>query len=244
MGKLTIEYVGIDEITPYENNPRKNLHAVAEVADSIRRYGWRQPIVVDADKVIIVGHTRYQAAQQLGEKQVPIHVASDLSEQEIKAYRIVDNASSESSMWDFDKLLEEMGSLEVSGDTWERLDGYIEEFLANPSKVDQLQQPVPVVQGHQPAFTPPDTPERKPSQEEDDSDKELLDMRGHSFYDGADGGDEKTTPITQFTVGKRSIPVSPEEEARLHAAMAKHNDIYGSYFGFVNRLIRGEYKDV
>ncbi len=76
---LTIELRSIGDIRPYPNNPRTNDNAVDAVAASIREYGWRQPIVVDSDGVIICGHTRYKAAQKLGVDQVPVHVATDLS---------------------------------------------------------------------------------------------------------------------------------------------------------------------
>ena len=79
-----------DAIRPYDKNPRKNDPAVDAVARSITDYGFRQPIVVDADGVIVVGHTRWKAAQKLGLKQVPVHVA-DLPPEKAKAYRIADN---------------------------------------------------------------------------------------------------------------------------------------------------------
>lgn len=87
---LTIELRSIGDIRPYPNNPRTNDNAVAAVAASIREYGWRQPIVVDSDGVIICGHTRYKAAQKLGLDQVPVHVATDLSPEKIRAYRIAE----------------------------------------------------------------------------------------------------------------------------------------------------------
>ncbi|MGQ9919538.1 MAG: ParB N-terminal domain-containing protein, partial [Bryobacteraceae bacterium] len=78
-------------IRPYEKNPRQNDQAVDAVARSIREYGVKQPIVVDADGVIIVGHTRWKAAQKLGLEKVPVHVATDLSPEQARAYRIADN---------------------------------------------------------------------------------------------------------------------------------------------------------
>jgi len=91
----------IGKVKPYERNARKlSESAVAKVAQSIEKYGWRQPIVVDRKGVIIAGHTRLLAAQKLGLKQVPIHVAKDLSEAEVKAYRLMDNRSHQESTWD------------------------------------------------------------------------------------------------------------------------------------------------
>ena len=96
----------VDEIKPYENNPRNNDDAVDAVANSIKEFGWQQPIVVDIGGVIIAGHTRYKAAQKLGLKTVPVVVAKDLSEEQVKAYRLADNKSGELATWD-DELLED-----------------------------------------------------------------------------------------------------------------------------------------
>ena len=96
----------IDDIKPYENNPRNNGDAVDAVANSIKEFGWQQPIVVDIGGVIIAGHTRYKAAQKLGLKTVPVVVAKDLSEEQVKAYRLADNKSGELATWD-DELLED-----------------------------------------------------------------------------------------------------------------------------------------
>jgi ParB-like chromosome segregation protein Spo0J len=76
---MDVEMRSVDELKPYENNPRENDEAVDAVAASIREFGWRQPIVVDADGVIICGHTRWKAARKLGLEKVPVHVARDLS---------------------------------------------------------------------------------------------------------------------------------------------------------------------
>lgn len=101
----------IREITPYENNPRNNDSAVDAVAASIREFGWQQPIVVDKDGVIIAGHTRYKAARKLGLTEVPVVVADNLTEEQIKAYRLADNKSGELAGWDFSVLEEELAEL-------------------------------------------------------------------------------------------------------------------------------------
>lgn len=98
----------IGDITPYEKNPRKNDSAVDAVAASIREFGWQQPIVVDKDGVIIAGHTRYKAAKKLKLKEVPVVVAENLTEEQIKAYRLADNKSGELADWDFSALEEEL----------------------------------------------------------------------------------------------------------------------------------------
>ncbi len=109
---MKIELRKLSEIKPYEKNPRLNDDAVDAVAASIREFGFRQPIVVDADGVIICGHTRYKAAQKLGLEKVPVHVAKDLSPEKIKAYRIADNKTSELSDWNYDLLPIELGELQ------------------------------------------------------------------------------------------------------------------------------------
>ena len=109
---MNIINVSIDKIKPYENNPRDNDNAVEGVAKSIKAYGWQQPIVVDKDNIIIVGHTRYRAAKKLGMKTVPVLVADKLNEQQVKAYRLADNKTGENAIWDNKKLLKELESLD------------------------------------------------------------------------------------------------------------------------------------
>lgn len=98
----------IDELKPYENNPRKNDGAVSKVAASIREFGFKVPIVIDRNDVIVCGHTRYKAAVDLGLQSVPCIVADDLTDEQIKAFRLADNKVSEFSVWDFDKLIDEL----------------------------------------------------------------------------------------------------------------------------------------
>ncbi len=112
---MKIEQWDIDRIKPYEKNPRRNDKAVQAVADSIREFGFRQPIVVDAAGVIVVGHTRYKAALKLGLKTVPVHVAADLTPQQARAYRLADNRSAENAEWDIDLLPIELGELRDGG---------------------------------------------------------------------------------------------------------------------------------
>lgn len=89
----------IDEIYPYENNPRFNERAVEPLAKSIARFGFKQPIVIDKNNVIVCGHTRLKAARKIGLKTVPCVVADDLTEKQIKAYRLADNKIAELSTW-------------------------------------------------------------------------------------------------------------------------------------------------
>ncbi len=103
-----IIYLKLDEIKPYKKNPRKNKKAVDKVAESIKQFGFRSPIVLDKDKVIICGHTRYEASLKLKLEKVPCIIADDLTEEQVKAYRLADNKVSEFAEWDFDLLDEEM----------------------------------------------------------------------------------------------------------------------------------------
>ena len=106
--KQEIVYISMDKIIPYENNPRINDEAAEKLAEDIKRFGFRNPIYLDKDNVIINGHTRYKSAQLLGYKEVPCIYAKDLTEQEVKAFRIADNRYGEFADWDVDLLVEEL----------------------------------------------------------------------------------------------------------------------------------------
>lgn len=101
----------ITEIRPYEKNPRKNDKAVDTVANSISQYGFQQPIVVDKQGVIVVGHTRYRAAKKLNLQTVPVVFATDLTDEQVRGYRIMDNRSNQNSAWDDSLLVEELTAL-------------------------------------------------------------------------------------------------------------------------------------
>lgn len=108
---MNITYKKPSELKPYPNNPRLNEDAVDKVARSISEFGFRQPIVVDKDNMIIVGHTRWKAALRLNLEKVPVHVAGDLTPEQIKAYRIADNKTGEYAFWDWDTLSIELTEL-------------------------------------------------------------------------------------------------------------------------------------
>jgi len=111
---MQIKLAEISSIKPYENNPRKlSEQAIQKVAMSLKEYGFRQPIVVDKNMVIVAGHTRYKASKKLGLKQVPISVIDNLSEEQINAYRIADNRTAEESEWDSELLKMEIKELEA-----------------------------------------------------------------------------------------------------------------------------------
>lgn len=148
-----VELRPIEAIKPYPGNPRVNDDAVDAVAASLKEFGFRQPIVVDADGVIIVGHTRLKAAQKLGLTQVPVHVATDVPPEKVKAYRIADNQTATLADWDFELLPIELKDLQRAdydlsllgfGDEElsHLLDGDVAEGLTDPDNVPE----------------PPDTP--------------------------------------------------------------------------------------
>ena len=101
----------LGEVRPYEKNPRRNDDAVQYVAESIRQFGFKVPLVIDNDGVIVAGHTRWKAAKKLGLKTVPCIVADDLTDEQVKAFRLADNKVAEKAEWDFDLLSSEFDDL-------------------------------------------------------------------------------------------------------------------------------------
>ncbi len=101
---MNIQMLKLSDIKPYEKNPRKNNEAVKYVAESIKEFGFKVPIVIDKDNVIIAGHTRYKAAKRLKMKEVPTIIADDLTDEQVKAFRLADNKVAEKAEWDFDLL--------------------------------------------------------------------------------------------------------------------------------------------
>lgn len=130
----------LSEITPYKNNPRNNDEAVGPVAESIKEFSFKVPIVIDKNGEIVNGHTRYKAAKKLGLETVPVIVADDLSDEQIKAFRLADNKVGEIAVWDLDLLNEELNDildldmsvfgfeLEVDDENQENLDTDFEEI--------------------------------------------------------------------------------------------------------------------
>jgi DNA modification methylase len=154
---MKIEMRPIGEVKPYEQNPRLNDDAVEAVAESITRFGFRQPIVVDGDGVIVCGHTRWKAAQRLGLEKVPVHVARDLTPEQIRAYRIADNKTAELAEWNLELLPIELAELQETGIDWSLL-GFDQDELAkllDPGVKEGLTDPDAVPE-------PPDEPVTKP----------------------------------------------------------------------------------
>jgi len=154
---MKIELKKLADLKPYPGNPRQNDAAVEAVAESIRQFGFRQPIVVDGDNVIICGHTRFKAAGKLGLEEVPVHVATDLTPEQIKAYRIADNKTADLAVWDYELLPIELNELQGLGIDLELL-GFSQDDLAkllDPGVKDGLTDPDEVPEPPDEAITKP-----------------------------------------------------------------------------------------
>lgn len=108
---VEIVYLSPEELVPYDKNPRDNSKSVDKVAASIKEFGFKVPIIIDADNVIVCGHTRLLAAKKLKLDEIPVIRADDLSDEQIRAFRLVDNKVGENSAWDIDLLGEELGEI-------------------------------------------------------------------------------------------------------------------------------------
>lgn len=111
MKKLEIKYIPIDDIKPYKNNPRLNEEAIPYVMNSIKEFGFKNPIILDENNVIVAGHTRLESAKRLDMEEVPVIYADDLTEEQIKAFRLADNKVAEKSLWNYIKLDEELENI-------------------------------------------------------------------------------------------------------------------------------------
>ena len=111
MEKLEIKYIPIKDIKPYKNNPRLNEEAIPYVMNSIKEFGFKNPIILDKNNVIVAGHTRLESAKRLDMKEVPVIYVDDLTEEQVKAFRLADNKVAEKSLWDYTKLDEELDSI-------------------------------------------------------------------------------------------------------------------------------------
>lgn len=142
---MEIVYKKVEELKPYENNPRKNDEAVKYVANSIKEFGFKVPIVIDKDNVIIAGHTRYKASNKLGLKEIPCIVADDLTDEQIRAFRLADNKVGEIAEWDSNLLSEELdGILELDMENFGfNLDELTDEDLLNENNPYTMKVKIP-----------------------------------------------------------------------------------------------------
>lgn len=135
---MNIVYKPIEEIQEYANNPRHNESAVPYVAESIKRFGFKVPILLDAQGVIIAGHTRLKAARELGMVEIPCIIADDLTEEEARAFRIADNKVSELSEWDMEKLADELAELDMDWESFGFSDSDDEELFADAPELAKV----------------------------------------------------------------------------------------------------------
>lgn len=155
MRSLKIEYIRTDEIIPYENNPRINEQAVDKVANSIEQFGFKNPIIIDKDNIVVAGHTRLLASQRLGLHEVPTIRVEDLSEDQIRAYRIADNKVSEYSEWDYTLLeneLNEILSIDMSQFGFDELEKEITEETEESLYTMKIETPVYEITGEEPSL--------------------------------------------------------------------------------------------
>ena len=145
---MQIEMLKVKDLVPYERNPRNNKEAVEFVANSIKEFGFKNPIIIDKDNVIVAGHTRLLAAKKLKIKEVPCVRADDLTDEQVKAFRIADNSTAQVAEWDFDLLkfeiedlpefdfadfgLEPIGGADID---WANVEDLSEETYEEPQKV-------------------------------------------------------------------------------------------------------------
>ncbi len=138
------------ELVPYENNPRKNDKAVEAVAESIKEFGFKNPIIVDKDDVIVAGHTRLKAAKRLGLGEVPVIRADDLTEEQVKAFRLADNKTAELAGWDFillDSELKQLGKIDMESfgfkmEKGEEYEAFVEKFEPKKTTDDCYTPPI------------------------------------------------------------------------------------------------------
>lgn len=130
MQDIKIVYKDINSLKPYKKNARFNENAIAKVAESIKMFGFKNPCVIDKNDVLIVGHTRWASAKQLGLEKVPCIIADDLTPKQVKAFRLVDNRTSEFASWNYDLLQSELETLDIDLSDFEFPDLTYEDTLS------------------------------------------------------------------------------------------------------------------
>lgn len=132
---MNIIEIPITQLIPYNKNARYNDNAVSKVAESIKQFGFKNPIIIDKDRIVICGHTRLLASKKLGLKKVPCIIADDLTPEQVKAFRLVDNRTSEFASWNYDLLQTELETLDYDLSEFEFPDLTVEDTLS----VDELE---------------------------------------------------------------------------------------------------------
>lgn len=138
--KIDIIYKNVDELIPYVNNPRHNENAVDAVASSIKNFGFKQPIVIDSKNEIVAGHTRLLASKKLGLEEVPVIIADDLTEAQVKAFRLADNKVGELASWDYELLDLELEDIEIENLDFDMSEFGFEDDSFDMSYIDELNE--------------------------------------------------------------------------------------------------------
>lgn len=153
-GQINLEYRNVDDVIPYEKNPRINDDAVAMVAKSIQEFGFKVPVIVDQDNILVAGHTRVKAAKLLGLESIPVIKADDLTPEKVKAFRLADNKVAEFADWDYGLLeneLNEILNIDMSDfgfeDLEEQLEGEDESLYT-----DKIETPIYEITGEEPGL--------------------------------------------------------------------------------------------
>lgn len=161
---MQIEMRKVSELIPYENNPRINDQAVDAVAASIKEFGFKVPVIVDRDDVVIAGHTRIKAARQLGMETVPTIKADDLTPEQVKAFRLADNMTAEKSKWDFERLYQELEELQKVDLDFDMADfGFELDMLDDYTEIkeDEVETEIEEVIEDEPEYVVPAKPKSK-----------------------------------------------------------------------------------
>lgn len=219
--QISIVYLSVNEITPYENNARINDKAVDAVVKSIKEYGFKNPILIDKDNVIIAGHTRLKAAQELKIKNVPCIYADDLTPQQIKAFRIADNKTGEIADWDFDLLEQEMQELIGDGYDIESIgfnDAELEEIISKT--VEDMDYYLDLRNGE------------KEDEEEFDEGGQNPEMLDIDDVKSSMKSDEYVLKL-----GAIHIVMTAEEYEMFTKAYNEYVDINGVNFGFIRSIL-------
>jgi ParB family chromosome partitioning protein len=148
---MEIVDIAVKDLVPYDKNPRRNDEAAVKVAESIKQFGFKIPLVVDRNNVVVCGHTRLKAAKKLKLKTVPCILADDLSEDQIKAFRLVDNRTAEIAEWDFALLEEELADVQLDMTAFDFDDLLAEEEAGS----ENSQTPVGAEREEESALPPP-----------------------------------------------------------------------------------------
>lgn len=138
--RIDIIYKNVDELIPYVNNPRHNENAVDAVASSIKNFGFKQPIVIDSKNEIVAGHTRLLASKKLGLEEVPVIIADDLTEAQVKAFRLADNKVGELASWDYELLDLELEDIEIENLDFDMSEFGFEDDSFDMSYIDELNE--------------------------------------------------------------------------------------------------------